>query len=380
MTLSSLSIRRPVLAAVLSLMILVLGLGGLARLPVRELPDVETPRVTITTTYTGAAAEVVDTQITEIIESAVSGIDGVDVIRSTSSLGRSRTVIEFTAARAIDEAANDVRDAVGRVLSRLPDEADQPQIVKADSDSDPMMRLAITSDRNTPEEITDYADRFIVDRLATVEGVAQVQIYGQRRFAMRIWLDRREMAARGLTVEDVESAIRQGNVELPAGRVESDTREFTVRTDSRLTTAQEFRDLVVKRAGDYQIRLGEIADVQLGAEDEDSIVRADGREAVGLGVLRQPQANTIAVSDAVRLQLAEIAPLLPEGMHIDVSADDATFIRASIGEVIHALVVAIGLVVLVIFCFLATLRATLIPAITIPVSIIGTFALVYALG
>ena len=380
MTLSSLSIRRPVLSAVLSLMILVLGLGGLARLPVRELPDVETPRVTITTTYTGAAAEVVDTQITEIIESAVSGIDGVDVIRSTSSLGRSRTVIEFTAARAIDEAANDVRDAVGRILSRLPEEAEQPQIVKADSDADPMMRLAITSDRHTPEEITDYADRFIVDRLATVEGVAQVQIFGQRRYAMRIWLDRREMAARGLTVEDVESAIRQGNVELPAGRVESDTREFTVRTDSRLTTAQEFRDLVVKRAGDYQIRLGEIADVQLGAEDEDTIVRADGREAVGLGVLRQPQANTIAVSDAVRLQLAEIAPLLPEGMHIDVSADDATFIRASIGEVIHALVVAIGLVVLVIFCFLATLRATLVPAITIPVSIIGTFALVYAMG
>jgi multidrug efflux pump len=380
MTLSSLAVRRPVLSAVLSLLIVVLGVGGLMRLPIRELPDVENARVTVTTTYTGAAAEVVDTQITETLEGAVAGIDGVDTIRSTSTLGRSRTVIEFTSGRDVDEAANDVRDAVGRVLSRLPEEADQPQVVKADSDADPIMRIAITSDRHSPEEITDYADRFIVDRLATIEGVAQVQIFGQRRYAMRIWLDRREMAARGITVSDVENAIRAGNVELPAGRVESATREFTVRTDSRLTTVQQFRDLVVKRAEGYPIRLGEIAQVELGAENQDTLVRADGRQAVGLGVLRQPQANTIAVSNAVRAQLELIRPVLPEGMQIDVSADDAIFIRAAIGEVIHALLLAVALVIMVIFCSLATVRATLVPAITIPVSVVGTFALLYAFG
>ncbi|MFO1068548.1 MAG: efflux RND transporter permease subunit [Geminicoccaceae bacterium] len=380
MTLSELSIRRPVLAVVMSLLVIVLGVAGLLRLPVRELPDVDRASVTITTTYTGAAPEIVDTQITEIIEGAVSGIDGIDSISSTSSLGRSRTVIEFVSGRNIDQAANDVRDAVGRVLRNLPDDAEQPQIVKADTDAEPIMRLSITSDRWGPEEITDFADRFIVDRLATLDGVAQVQINGQRRYAMRIWLDRREMAARGLTVDDVESALRRSNVELPAGRIQSATRELTVRTDTRLSTPEEFRELVVRRAQDYPIRLGEIATVEIGAEDRDTLVRANGHEAVGLGILRQPQANTIAVSNAVREQLAQLRPTLPPGMAIEVSSDDAVFISAAIHEVLLTLGIAIVLVVAVIFLFLGSLRATLVPAITIPVSVIGTFAVMYALG
>jgi multidrug efflux pump len=379
-TLPEIAIRRPVLATVLSLLVVVLGAAGLLRLPVRELPDVERATVSITTSYIGAAPEIVDTQITEIIEGAVSGIDGVDTIRSVSSLGRARTTVEFESGRDLDAAANDVRDAVGRILSELPDDAEQPQIIKADSDAQPVMRLAITSDRHGPEEITDYAERFVVDRLATIEGVAQVQIYGQRRYAMRIWLDRRAMAARGLTVEDVEAALRRGNVELPAGRVESATREFTVRTDTRLAAPAHFRELVVRRVEGYQIRLGEIARVELGAEDRDTLVRTDAREAVGLGVLRQPQANTIAVSAAVRAELDRLAPTLPQGMRIDVASDDAIFITAAIREVLVALAIAGGLVVLVIFAFLGSLRATLVPAITIPVSLVGTFALIYGLG
>ncbi len=380
MTLAALAVRRPVLSIVLSLLIVVLGLGGLQRLPVRELPDVESAQVSVITTYLGAAPEVVDTQITEVIEAAVSGVDGVDTIRSISSLGRSRTVVEFVPGRDVDQAANDIRDVVGRVLPRLPDGADPPQVVKADSDSDPIMRLSLVSDRAEPEEITDYAERFVVDRLATIDGVAQVQIYGQRRYAMRIWLERRAMAARGLTVDDIEQALRRNNVELPAGRVQSATRELTVRTDTRLSTAQGFRDLVVRRVGDYPIRLGEVATVELGVADRETVVRADGRAAVGLGILRQPQANTMAVSAAVREQLEALRPLLPEGMEIVVSADDAIFVRAAIGEVVRALALAIGLVVLVIFLFLGSLRATLVPAITIPVSVIGTFAVLQALG
>jgi multidrug efflux pump len=341
---------------------------------------VESAQVSVITSYVGAAPEVVDTQITEVIESAVSGVDGVDTIRSVSSLGRSRTVVEFVPGRDVDQAANDIRDAVGRVIARLPDDADQPQVVKADSDSEPIMRLSMVSDRAGPEEITDYAERFVVDRLATIDGVAQVQIYGQRRYAMRIWLDRRALAARGLTVDDVDQALRRNNVELPAGRVQSATRELTVRTDTRLSTAQEFRDLVVRRVGDYPIRLGEVATVELGVADRETVVRADGRVAVGLGVLRQPQANTMAVSAAVREQLDALRPLLPEGMEIVVSADDAVFVRAAIGEVVHALALAMGLVVLVIFLFLGSLRATLVPAITIPVSVLGTFAVLQAFG
>ena len=380
MTLARLAVRRPVLSTVLSLLLIVLGLGGLQRLPVRELPDVESAQISVITTYVGAAPEVVDTQITEVIESAVSGVDGVDAIRSVSSLGRSRTSVEFVPGRDVDQAANDIRDAVGRVVSRLPDDADQPQVVKVGADSDPVMRLALVSDRAAPEEITDYAERFVVDRLATIDGVAQVQIYGQRRYAMRIWLDRRALAARGLTVDDVEQALRRNNVELPAGRVQSATRELTVRTDARLATAQEFRDLVIRRVGDYPIRLGEVATVELGVADRDSVVRADGRVAVGLGILRQPQANTMAVSAAVHEQLDALRPLLPDGMEIVVSADDAVFVRAAIGEVVHALALAMGLVVLVIFLFLGSLRATLVPAITIPVSLIGTFAVLQAFG
>ncbi len=380
MTLSELSIRRPVLATVVSLLIVVFGIASLSRLPVRELPDVDRAVVSVTTTYTGAAPEIVDTDITEVIEGAVAGVSGVREITSESRRGRGRTVITFNSERDIDEAANDVRDAVARVRARLPDDADEPQIVKSDSDADPVMRIGIVSDRMNPAEITDYVERFLVDRLATLDGVANVEINGQRRFAIRIWLDRRALAARNLTTSDIEAALRRNNLELPAGEVESTSRELTVRLDSRLRDVESFRRLVIATADGYPIRLADVARVELGAEDESTFVRSDGRPAVGINVLRQSQANTIAISDAVRNEIELLRPILPAGMDIVVGSDDAIFIAASIREVLIALGISIILVVLVIFVFLLSLRATLVPAVTIPVAIIGSFILIQALG
>jgi multidrug efflux pump len=379
-TLSDLSIRRPVLATVASLLIIVFGLAALMRAPIRELPDIDSAIVTVTTTLTGAAPEIIDSDITEVIEGAVAGISGVKSISSQSRRGRSRTVIEFEIGRNPDEAANDVRDAVGRVRRDLPDDVEEPQIVKSDSDADPVMRLAVTSSRMTPPEITDYVERFIVDRLATLDGVASVDIQGSRRYAIRIWLDRAAMAARNLTVAQVEAALRRNNVELPAGEIESLNLQLTIRLDSRLQTAESFRNIVVDRIAGYPVRLSDIATVELGSEDDKTIVRANGVPAVGLGILRQSKANTIAISNAVRAEIENMKATLPEGMAIAVGSDDALFVSASIREVVTALGISLVLVVLVILAFLLSARATLVPAVTIPVSLIGCFLIIWALG
>lgn len=380
MTLSDISVRRPVLAAVANLLIVVFGLATLRDLPVRELPDVDTSVVTVTTTYTGAAPEVIDTDITERIEGAVSAISGIRTITSESRQGRSQTTVEFVSGRDIDEAANDVRAAVGRVRGELPDEADEPRIVKSDSDADPVMRLAATSDRMTTAEITDYLDRYVVDRLATIDGVASVDVYGERPFAVRIWIDRRALAARNLTVADIEAALRRNNLELPAGDVKSVERQLSVRLNSRLASIEDFRDVVIDRIEGYPVRLGDVARVVPGVANDTTIVRNDGRDAVGLAILRQSQANTVAISGAVRAEIARIADSLPEGLEISVSSDDALFVAASIREVAIALLISLVLVVLVILLFLRSLRATLVPAITIPVALIGCFLLVGAFG
>jgi len=377
---SDFCIKRPVFAAVLSLLIIVLGTASLLRMSVRELPDVDAAVISVTTTYTGAAPEIIDTELTEVIEGAIAGISGVKTISSSSQRGRARTTIEFEVGRNIDEAANDVRDAVSRVRSQLPDEVDEPRITKSDSDADPVMRIAITSTRMSPAEITDYVERFIVDRLATLEGVAQVEIFGQRRYAVRIWLDRRAMAARNLTVDDVEQALHRNNVELPAGELRSTARQFTVRAQSRLSTVEQFRQIVIQRIDDYPVRLADIAQVERGVEDDQTVVRSDGRESVGLGVIRQSQANTISISNRVREQLDLLRPTLPEGMDLEIGSDDAVFIKESIREVVRALGIAVVLVILVIFAFLASARATMVPAVTIPVAVIGTFIGIYAFG
>lgn len=373
MVLSDVSIKRPVFATVLSLLIVVFGLAALMGLPVREYPDIDPPIVSVTTSYTGAAAEVVDSQITQVIEGAISGIEGIRSIESSSEQGRSRTTIEFNTSRDIDIAANDVRDAVSRVLNQMPDEADPPVVRKADSDARPMMWITLTSEVWDAAELSDFADRVLSDRLSVLDGVADVRIGGERRYAIRVWLDRERLAARNITVAEVEQALRANNVELPAGSVDSSTRNFTVRAEGRLSTVEEFRNLIVRRDGNDLLRLGEVANVQMGVESDIGRLRAAGRTAIGMGVIRQSKANTVAVSDGVRAELDKIRETLPPEVSISESYDESIFIRASIKEVLVTLAISVSLVILVIFLFLRSWRATLIPAVTIPVAVIGAF-------
>lgn len=373
MVLSDISIKRPVFATVLSLLIVVFGVAALMGLPVREYPDIDPPVVSISTNYTGAAAEVVDTQITQVIEGAISGIEGIRSIESSTEQGRSRTSIEFNTSRDVDIAANDVRDAVSRVANSLPDEADPPVVRKADSDARPMMWITLLSDVWDAAELSDYADRVLVDRLSVLDGVANVRIGGERRYAIRVWLDRTRLAARDITVSEVERALRANNVELPAGSVDSSTRNFTVRAEGRLSTVEEFRDLVIRRDGNDLLRLGEVANVQIGVESDVGRLRANGQTAIGMGIIRQSKANTVAVSDGVKAELEQIRATLPPEVSLAESYDESIFIRASIKEVLITLAIAVSLVILVIFLFLRSWRATLIPAVTIPVAVIGAF-------
>ncbi|MCS6855724.1 MAG: efflux RND transporter permease subunit, partial [Elioraea sp.] len=365
--------KRPVFATVMSLLLVVLGIASFLRLPVRELPAIDPPIVSVTTTYRGAAAPVVETQVTEIIEGAIAGIEGVKMISSTSRDERSQVTIEFRLGRDVDAAANDVRDRVARVLNRLPETADQPVVAKQDADARAILWATLVSDRHTGLELTDIARTLMVDRLSTVDGVANVIISGERRKAMRIWLDRRAMAARGLTVEDIEAAIRRENVELPGGRLESLAREFTVRTDTRLSTPEQFRSVIVAQRGGTQVLLGDVARVEIAAEDERGELRLMRRPGVGLGIQRQSTANTLAVARGVKAEIERLKPALPEGVEVVYGYDESLFIAQSIYEVFHALFVAIAMVVGVIFVFLRSLRATFIPAVVIPVSLIGSF-------
>jgi len=378
---SEISIRRPVFATVISLLLVILGLAALFNLPVRQYPDVDPPVVTIETTYRGASAEVIETKITQVIEDRIAGLEGIEKLTSTSRDEESEIRVEFGLDRDVDDAANDIRDRVARVVDSLPTEADSPEIAKVDNDTQAILYLNLTSDRMTGLEITDYAERFLVDRFATVSGVARVRISGARRYAMRIWLDRQDLAAHGLTVWDVENALRAENVELPAGRLESTEREFTLRTDTGYTTAEDFQRLVVGRGQDGEIvRLGEVAEVRLGAENERNVARTNGIPAVSLGIEQLSTANTVEVSRGVREEVERIAADLPEGMSLQVNYDRAEFIEASMHEVVKALVIAIVLVLIVIYAFLGSVRATLVPAVVVPVSVVATFMVMGALG
>ena len=379
-SLSEIAIRRPVTTMVASLLIITAGIASLQSIPIRELPDVDSSVVTVTTRYQGASPEVIDTEITEVIESAVSGVSGVESISSQSRRGRSRTVIQFAPGRNIDEAANDIRDAVGRARRSLPEDIENPAVVKSDSDADPVMRIAVASSKHTPEQITDYVERFIVDHLSTLDGVANVDIRGERRYAIRIWLDRRAMAARNLTSSDVQAAIRRSNLELPAGDITSSQRMLEVRLDGRLTNPEDFAEIVIRKVDDYPIRLRDIARVEKGVENDDLIIRANGRNAVGMSVLRQSQANTMTISKHVREEIEVISKTLPEGMEIIIGSDDALFITASIREVLIALSISLLLVIAVIIIFLRSFKAALVPIVTIPVALIGCIGIIYALG
>ncbi len=375
------SVRRPVLATVLSLVIVVLGVVGFSRLGVRETPDIDAPTVSIETNYPGAATTVVESRVTQVLEDAISGVEGIRTVTSQSSDGRSQITIEFVLQRDIESAANDVRDRVSRVVDNLPEEVDPPQVVKTDSNSDTVFWLNLASPVRDEMELTDFAERFIVDQLSTVPGVARIRMGGGSRFAMRIWIDRHALAATGLTVGDIERALRAENVELPAGRVESSNREFTVRVERSYKTEEDFGRLVIGRGRDgHFVRLRDLARVERGPSNDRTSFRRNGEDMVGLGIMRQAKANTLEVIRAVKARVAKVNPTLPADMKLYPSYDSSVYIDEAIGQVWKTLAITAGVVVLVIFLFLGSASATLIPAVTVPISLCGTFFVLYLLG
>ncbi|MBI1733525.1 MAG: efflux RND transporter permease subunit [Gammaproteobacteria bacterium] len=380
MILSEISIRRPVLATVVSLMIVLLGYMAFERLPVREYPDIDQPVVSVRTVYEGASAEVIESQVTRPLEDSLAGLESVDTMKSSSREEVSEITIRFLLQRDPDAAAADVRDRVSRVRGRLPDDVEEPIISKVEADAIPIVWIAFTSDRHDILELTDYADRHIQDRLQTIPGVARVVMGGDRNYAMRLWLEAGKLAAHGVTVGDVEQALRSRNVEIPGGRIESTQREFTVLAETDLHTPEQFNDLIIREANGRLVRLRDVGYAELGAQEERKFVRMNGRTAVGLGVVKQSKANTLAVARQSRAEIERIAAALPEGMKVEISFDSSIFINASIREVFFTLLQALVLVTLVTFLFLRTLRATLIPFVTIPVSLVGSYIFIYALG
>lgn len=381
MILSDVSVKRPVFASVLALILVVFGLVAFERLPLREYPDIDAPIVSIDTTYRGASASVVETRITQVIEDRIAGVEGIRFIDSSSSDGRSRISVEFDLGRDIDSAANDIRDRVSRVMDQLPPEADPPEVEKADSSDEVIMWLNLASDTMTTPELSDYAERYLVDRFSALDGVARVRVGGSRNYAMRVWIDRRALAARGLTVSDIEGALRRENIEAPAGSLESETRTFAVRIDRPFRTEDDFAGLVIAEGDEgYLVRLGDVARVEQGTVEDRNMFRGNGIPMVGMGIIKQSTANTVAVADAARDLADRINETLPEGIQIYRSFDSSVFIAASIREVYVTLAIAVGLVTLVIFLFLGSVRSTVIPAVTVPISIVATFLVLYALG
>ena len=381
MLISDVSVRRPVFAAVISLILVIIGLMSVRSLATREYPDIERPIVSISTNYRGAASEVVERRVTQIIEDQVAGISGIEKISSTSYDERSTITLEFSIDRDVDGAANDVRDRVARVLGNLPDEADPPEVSKQDSSSATTMWINLSSDKRTIMDLTDYAQRYLVDALSIVDGVAFIRLSGSRTPAMRIWIDPKLLAARELTVTDIEDALRRENVQIPSGRLESSQREFTLRTNTGFLTEDDFRSLVLaKGEDDYLIRLGEVAEIQMAPEDVRGYSRTDGLPGMSLGIIPQAKANILQVNQDVRQRLADIRTTLPEDINLDVNIDLSIFISESLKEVAKALGVALVLVLIVIYGFIGTVRATLIPAVTIPISIIATFSVMAFMG
>ncbi len=380
MVLPELSVRRPVLATVMSLLIMLIGIISFDRLTVREYPKIDSPVVSVRTIYTGASPQVIESQVTQPLEDSISGIEGVKTMKSVSREEVSQITVEFTNDRDPDLAANDVRDRVSRARGRLPDEVDEPIISKVEADAQAIMWLRLFSEQHGPLEISDYADRFVADRLKTLPGVASVIIGGERRYAMRIWLDRERLAAYALTPQDVEDALRRQNIEVPSGRIESSQREFTVLSESDLRTPAQFNQLIIREVKGYPVRLSDIGRAELGAADDRNILRVNGNPAVGLGIVKQSTANTLAVAQAVKAEVPKVAAALPKGMQIAVAFDTSIFIEKSITSVYKVMAEALVLVVLVIFLFLRSVRATLIPFVTIPVSLIGAFFLIWVMG
>lgn len=380
MWLSDTSVKRPVFATVIALALVAFGILSFSLLPLREYPDITPPVVSISTAYPGASADVVESRVTTVIEDEISGIPGVKSMRSSSRDGGSSINLEFALGRDIDKAANDVRDRVARALRDLPEDTRPPEVRKQDSDARPVMYISVVSTVLGRMELTDYTDRYIADRFAAIPGVANAGVYGARP-AMRIWVDRLALAARGLTVNDIESALRRENLELPAGRIETVDRELAVRIARGYESAEEFRELVIARGEDgHLIRLGEVARVEVASMDHRSIYRANGLPTVSIGIIRQSNANTLETLEQVKEEIDRINDTLPDHIRLSTGSDDSVFIRAAINSVYRTIAVTTVLVSLVILVFLGSLRTMAIPAVTIPVCLVSAFIALAAFG
>jgi multidrug efflux pump len=380
MKLSKISIERPVLATVMSLVIVLFGIISFTQLPVREYPDIDPPIVSVVTLYRGASASVVETEITDVLEEQFATLEGVKTIKSSSKEGGSVITIEFELSRDVNEAANDIRDRVSRIRGTLPGEIEDPVISKVDANAQPIVWLALFSNTNTTLELSYFADQVLKEKIQRMTGVGGVFIGGERRYAMRVWLDPLRMASHRLTTYDIETALRNENAEIPGGRVEGEKREFAVRTRGELSTPKEFGAIIVSQKENRIVRLRDVATVSIGAEDERTTARWNGEPAVGLGIIKQSRASTVDVAKLIIESLPELRKLLPAGVKLDVAYDSSEFIIDSINEVQETLIIALLLVILVVLAFLKSFRATIIPTLAIPISIIGALAAVYFAG
>jgi HAE1 family hydrophobic/amphiphilic exporter-1 len=372
----ALFIRRPILAFVLNALIVIAGIAGYLGGEVRELPEVDRPVITVTVDYTGAAPETIDREITAAIEGAAGRVSGVSDISSSSRFGRSRVTVEFSTSTDLDVAATDMRDAIARIANSLPEDAETPRIVKADANAEAVMRLSLTSAQRSPEELTRLAEDLVEDRLLSVEGVADLQIFGNRAEVFRIDVDMRQLAARGLSLADLRSAVANVSLDAPAGSLASDSQSLVVRTTAAINSPEQFEAIILEDG----VRLGDVAQVSLGPAVGESILRANGEAGVGLGILRAAASNTLNISAAVRTAVEELQPLLPDDVTLRVTSDDATFVAGALNEVMLTLVLSTIIVVAVIYAFLFDIRATLVPAIAMPVALIGTLAAIYMAG
>ncbi|MFZ9544521.1 MAG: efflux RND transporter permease subunit, partial [Hylemonella sp.] len=375
MQLPEISIRRPVFATVLSLLVLLIGAVSFTKLPVREYPKIDEPVVTVSVKYAGASAEVIESQIAKPLEDSIAGIDAVDVITSISRAEQAQITVRFRLEKDADAAAAEVRDRTSRVRNKLPQAIEEPVIAKVEADAFPVIWLAFSSDTHSALEINELVTRIAKPRLQTVTGAADVRIYGERKYAMRVWLDPDRLAAYRLTTQDAEDALRRSNLEVPAGRIESRQREFSVTSNTDLKTPAQFGEIVIKTVGGFPVKLRDVARIEQGAADERTSVRLNGRPAISAGVIRQATANPLELSAGVRAMLPKLEADLPKGITISVANDNSVFIDRSVKNVFKTIVEAVVLVALVIFLFLRTVRASIIPIVTIPVSLIGTFAL-----
>lgn len=381
MKISEVCIRRPVFSIVMNLVIILIGLVGFDRLSVREYPNIDVPVVTVETNYLGANAKIIESTVTKPIEDSLSGIEGIDFIKSISRSEQSQITVQFRLTRDADSAAADVRDRVARARKMLPEEVDEPIVAKVEADAQPIIWMSLSSDTASQLDVSEIADLIVQDRIQVLPGVASVRLFAERRYTMRISVDREKLAGYELTTQDVEDALRAQNVEIPAGRIESMNREFTVLSQTDLNTPEQFRAIILRdTASGHLVRLSDVADVNYGPEDERSVVRFNNRASIALGVVKQSIANPLEISKAIRAELPRIQENIPQNMKLAIAYDSSVFIDQSINNVFHTVIEAIVLVVLTIFFFLRTARATLIPLVTIPVSLIGTMALMYVFG